>query len=276
MAPPRPLWTAGLLIAIGSLACNDILGIRAPSEPPSQGGHGGVSATAGRGGTAAVGGRGATGGAGNSGSVVLVPNGDGYLDGTNAAGVVGHWYSFSDAVGCDSAGYAPCSHFVTPAVEGVLSSDPGGRGVCVAGSVAMVPNADAYSEVWGAKIALDLNHPDGAGGESQGIYPAAARGFSGLSFTITAVPSGGMRVSFSTATTGNDSPYWGGARFNASPVMAGRNVLHWPDVGGPSYVKTPSPFDPNQILAIHFHIITDLVSPHTFDLCINNLTLLRD
>src|SRR3954465_6527036 len=122
----RRAFCLGMVVFV--VGCNDILGIRAPREAPGSGGgsgttgRGGATGTSARGGGAGStarggaggstgrGGAGATGASGNAGTggarpVVLVPNDAGFLDGTNAAGVIGAWYSYSDAGGsCQMGG----------------------------------------------------------------------------------------------------------------------------------------------------------------------------
>jgi hypothetical protein len=142
---------------------------------PSNGGGGGMagSVTVGRGG---AGGR-APGDGGRdrtSNEIALIPDANGYYDGTNAAGVVGAWWAIGDDYGpdgspgtgdCPRAGFPTfeCSSITSPTPGKPFAPDPSGRGMCTSGVAASVlPGSDGlddYTAIWGNDIGFDLNNP---------------------------------------------------------------------------------------------------------------------
>src|SRR5262249_28538620 len=145
---------------------------------------------------------------------------------------------------------------------------PTNGAMCTSGTVAKVipmPGSQSpdYSAIWGAGIGFDLNNAGTADGGSNQKLPwdATAHNITGFSFHIDTPPTGGkMRVEFPTGvtpgTTDIKSAYWGGATANLSPfTKEGDYAFHFTDVGGPSYVMSPPPFDKTQILSMQFHIV---------------------
>jgi hypothetical protein len=270
--------------------CNDLLGIRAPQDLASGTGGSHTGGTTGHGGTTATGGTTGTGGSHTGGTtgtggtpapteVVLVTNAKGFVDGTNAAGVEGAWYTYSDGdKDCPTAGHTSCSSFTKPASGSTFTPDSSGR-MCVSGTAAEVTGSD-YTNIWGAAVALDLDRPSYDGGVAE-PYNATTHGYSGLAFDIDSVPVDGfgtsaLRVEISTPSSGNDSPYWDGATMNTSPVVRGTNMISWSQVNGPMYLKTTPPtFTPSAMLSLHFHVVSNGAAPITFSFCISNLAMLK-
>jgi hypothetical protein len=161
--------------------------------------------------------------------------------------------------------------------------------MCASGTAARVvtdtasPTAVDYSGIWGAVIALGFNgYTNGIAALPGSGYDAPAHGIVGVSFDIDTVPSTGgalaFRVEFPTAAvpgvTDTDSAYWDGATSNTSPVTVGKNVILWSNVLGPMYEISAPPFDPTQLVAIQFHVITNATTAVPFNFCISNLTAL--
>jgi len=239
---------------------------------------------------------GGTGTAGASGnSVELVPNADGFFDGTNGAGIMGAWYSYGDYYNptpgsgdCVVMGgftAAECSNITTP-VPGEPFANTGGT-MCTAGTVAKtIPMAGsttpAYSAIWGAGIGFDLNNAGNDGGTGKNAWDATAHGITGFSFHIDSPPVGGqMRVEFPTnatpGTTDINAAYWGGAGANLSPITTGKDYsFHFTDVGGPQYLASPLPFDKTKIVSMQFHVVAGTSSSIPFQYCISNLRALKD
>jgi hypothetical protein len=218
------------------------------------------------------------GGAGAGGGQPLTPDDTGWVDvsTTGSTGIHGAWYAFTDSEGCLAAGHAAtaCSMFVSPDVAAETFPPTGDLGMCAVGVVGkVVAGSDGeldWGHIWGARVAFDFN-------EAQD-YDAPAHGVTGLAFHIDGEPAQGapMVVLLTTTATGADPASWGGATAETSPVHAGRNEIRWADVGGPSYVDDPPPFDPAQLRSIQFGLKTDELFAKSFAFCVNNLTALTD
>jgi hypothetical protein len=237
-------------------------------------------------------------GGGGGGGIALVPSADGFFDGTNGAGILGAWYSYGDWYGgtptmamggdCPKGGFteAQCSSILTP-TPGQPFMNTGGK-MCTEGTAAKVANdgagAPAYSAIWGTGIGFDLNNggtDDGGTGQKL-PWDATANGVTGFSFEIDTPPLGGqMRVEFPTSvaigTTDINAAYWGGATMNLSPFTTGGvHSFKFDQVGGPSYLSMPMPFDRTKILSMQFHVVTNTSSTIPFKYCISNLKALTD
>ncbi len=235
-----------------------------------------------------------TGGTPSTG-IPLVADADGRFDGTNPAGVVGHWWSTGDAFAmdgtpgggtCPAAGFPPsaCSVLTTPAPAMPFRPEPNGKGMCTSGTSAqVVAGSDgmlAWSSIWGNMIGVDLNNPN-AGPLSLSVapYDAVAHGITGFAFDIDAVPLGGqMRVAFATTGTEMNAPYWSGATTNLSPVLApGHYEMRWPEIGGPMYLgPSAPPFDPKQLKWISFHMVSNNGFAVPYSYCLSNVMLLTN
>jgi hypothetical protein len=242
-------------------------------------------------------GTGGTGGTAPTGKISLVPDATGWLDGSNAAGVRGSWWSTGDFFGtdaspgtgsCPSAGFsAPvCSVLTTPTPGQPFAPEPNGRGMCTSGSVAQVlPGSDgapAWSAIWGNIIGFSMawqgDRDSDAGASGNGPYDANAHGVTGFAFDIDNVPLGGhIRVEFATTTTNDSAAYWKGRDMDFSPVFApGHYEMRWSEIGGPNYLTNPPPFDPTQLNAIRFHVVPNASESIPYSFCIKNTVLLTD
>jgi len=228
-------------------------------------------------------------------SIPLPPDENGRYDGSNAAGVVGAWWSGGDYYGmdkaagtgdCTMAGFpaSACSVLSTPTPGLPFQPDPGGRGMCTSGIAARVLNdstgAPAWSAIWGDIIGFTLNS---AGDLSDwittwGQYDAVAHGVTGVAFDIDAVPIGGhMRVGFQTPGTEYNYAYWQGSSMDLSPLQSpGHYEIRWPEVGGPYFLQNPPPFDPTRLESIMFSVVSNAVAPVPFNFCISNVQLLTN
>jgi hypothetical protein len=165
----------------------------------------------------------------------------------------------------------------SPAPSGPFPPNAAGA-MCLAGIAAQVignvdnPMGD-FADLFGEGIGLALDDP--AGG-APGFYDASA--FTGISFDIDNAQAN-LRVQFPTRETvaTGSSAYWGSSATSpGSPVVAGTNVIHWADVGGPAYVTSPPAFDVTMIQAIQFSVYTTTGSATPVSFCISNLTLLTN
>jgi hypothetical protein len=226
---------------------------------------------------------------------LLVPDGDGHFDGSNAAGVIGSWWSTGDDYGMNNlpgAGTCPadgfpdtaCSVLTTPTPGTSFRPDASGRGMCTSGVSAQVIQDGtgnlAFSSIWGNIIGFNPANPgtlaDGA--TLVGPYDAPAHGITGFAFDIDAVPPGGhLRVTFQTVGTEKNAAYWGGATGDLSPVTApGHYEMRWAEVGGPLYLTNPPPFDPTRLTGITFQVVSNASTPVPFNFCVNNTMLLTN
>jgi hypothetical protein len=235
--------------------------------------------------------------------IAITPDAMGHFDGTNPAGVLGTWwatgddYDFTGTPGkgnCPMAGFtdAQCSSIATPTPGKPFTPNSTGTGMCTSGVAAQVLAGDggtpAYSSIWGDIIGFNLNDPPGfyndagvlgpdAGLTTKGQYDAIAHRVTGIAFDIDTPPTfGNLRVEFETMGTENNAAYWGGTTSNFSPVFAGHNELHWSDVGGPSYLTAPPPFDPTKLEDVDFHVISNTNAPVPFSFCISNIVMLTN
>jgi hypothetical protein len=214
----------------------------------------------------------------------LTPDATGWIDRstTGATGIEGSWYVFADGLGfdgqvpslvgdCQRGGYPPdqCSMIITPnpTVLGFPPTD--GLGMCVIGISARVIGAD-FSRIWGAGIGFNFN--------AAGSYDALANGVTGIAFDIDSEPppDAAIRVQLQTVPTEFASPSWGGATSPVSPVHAGHNRFKWEDVGGPSYLAQPPPFDPSQLVGMDFFMPAAVDGAKSFSFCIDHVTALVD
>jgi hypothetical protein len=221
---------------------------------------------------------------------------NGCFDGSNAAGIIGCWYSYADWYG-DGAG-APagagdcgsnmanltadqCSSVTAPVPGQPFAGNSGA--MCTSGTAAKVIDM-ASSAIWGAGIGFDFNNAgtaDGGVGEKL-PWDATAHNVTGFAFHIDTPPVGGqMRVEFPTSaavgTTDIKPAYWLGATNNLSPIKNGGDyAFHFADVGGPMALTAPMPFDKTKILSMHFHVVSNTTSVIPFSYCISNVTLLQD
>jgi hypothetical protein len=173
--------------------------------------------------------------------ILLVPDGDGHFDGSNAAGVIGSWWSTGDDYGMDNLpghGLCPadgfpdtaCSVLTTPTPGTYFRPDASGRGMCTSGvSAQVIPDGTsnlAFSSIWGDIIGFNPANPgtlaDGA--TLIGPYDAPAHGITGFAFDIDAVPPGGhLRVTFQPRSTPRSSRA-SRSRWSATPAPRCRST----------------------------------------------------
>lgn len=301
----------GMAIAIGA-GCdpgptNAAAGASPAAGAPPAGGAatggaatGGAAPSAGAAGSAASAGAAAGGAPGastgdplpaNAVEVALTPSADGFVN--SALGVVGAWYAYGD--GNDGANPGVCQtvgmhqttecSVITAPVPGMPFA-PAGTSLaqmCTNGTVAKVinfgdPPAPDFSNIFGAGIGLDLNNPGLDGGTGVKMpFNASSKNVVGISFTLDAVPSTGLRVEFPFGTATTPAGVWKpNATSYASPVTAGHNVLLFANVKQPSYVKAADmiPFDPTTVTSIQFHVPTTAMAAAAYHFCIDNLSLI--
>ena len=228
--------------------------------------------------------------------VVLVPDADGHFDGSNAAGVVGHWWSTGDDFGegdgiagngtCPMAGFPPsaCSAIVTPPPSGPFRPDAAGKGMCTSGIAAQIiaggDGMPAYSSIWGNMVGFDLANPGSGPLQTDAApYDAVAHGITGFAFDLDAVPLGGhLQVGFATVGTEKNAAYWRGATDDLSPIAApGHYEMRWAEIGGPKYLgPNAPPFDPTTLKWVLFHVVSNISAAVPYSFCISNATLLTN
>lgn len=258
----------------------------------------GVAASGGGCGGSGGGGTGGSGGTTNG--YKLMPDMNGFMDGT-VAGVLGAWYSYGDSYNnggdgdCQKGGFTvdQCSSATSPAFGQPFTNTDGK--MCLTGTAAVVMNM-AYGAIWGVGIGFDFNNAgtgDAGAGATSAKLPwnantAAAKPVTGFAFDISGVPVGGhLRVEFPfDGEYMSDAPYWAGASNDLSPIMMdGHYSFKFADmpagtgVGGPSYLTSPTPpmFDVTKIISAQFHVVTNTNGPIAVNnLCVSNVTLTTD
>jgi len=227
----------------------------------------------------------------NAVEVALTPSADGFVN--SALGVLGAWYAYGDGNDgakpgvCQTVGMhqtAECSVITAP-VPGMPFAPVGTSlsQMCTSGTVAKVinfgdpPSLD-FSNIFGAGIGLDLNNPGLDGGTGVKMpFNAPSKMVIGISFTLDAVPSTGLRVEFPFGTSATAAGVWKPHPTTyASPVAAGHNILLFANVKQPAYVKMADmiPFDPTTLTSIQFHIPTTASGASAYHFCIDNLALI--
>jgi hypothetical protein len=221
----------------------------------------------------------------------LTPSAEGFVN--SALGVLGAWYAYGD--GNDAANPGVCQTVgmhMTTECSVIAAPVPGApfapvgtslSQMCSSGTVAKVinfgdPPAPDFSNIFGAGIGLDLNNPGLDGGTGVKMpFNASSKMVIGISFTLDAVPSTGLRVEFPFGSAATAAGVWKPhATTYASPVAAGHNILLFANVKQPAYVKAADmiPFDPTTLTSIQFHIPTTASGAAAYHFCIDNLALI--
>jgi len=270
------------------------------SGAASSSGTGSSSGDSGGSRDAAGGGSGSSGGAGTA----LTPDATGYVSVT-ALNIQGAWYGYGDCWGtngappgvCESTGGFPageCSSITFPLPPSTSDAGEGGAPavftqttpgtMCLSGTAAKVINGTNgkpdYSDIFGIGIGLDFNNQMG----TKAAYDATSNKVTGFSFTLSGVPSAGIRVEFpttDTTATGNDSYAFsaGGqvtvtkdGTYTADMTTATTDAHPLSDSFAPSGFTQPS-FNASHLLSIQFHVPTNTTAaiPVT-NMCVSNLT----
>ena len=214
-------------------------------------------------------------------AILLLPDPNGFIDGSNAAGIVGYWGYYVDTPICLDMGYAmdQCSLIDDPAggplrPSTVLHPDEPATGhLCVSGVAAQVlvnPTTmqPDFGVMWGAGLQLGLN-----GGMLP--YDAPAHRITGISFEIDSPPAN-MQIMFPAAgSNGANDAYWGGQYDYVSPVRSGLNIVRWEDVA-PRVNSGAAPFDPHTIAMFQIHVNTYVDHATPFDFCVWNIAARTD
>jgi hypothetical protein len=207
-----------------------------------------VPPATGAGGTGGNSGGGGAGGASGGGRAIL-PN-NGYVSSaSNAVGIQGYFYTFSDGFGT----IAPDSFAAA------------GSQICVSGATAAVVGGD-YATYYGSGIGVNLNQgPDP--GAAVGAFDPTAHGVTGFAFTIAGatIPT---TLSVSLKVVGSSAFYCKVATGGANSVRAG-------DLRADCTSPTPGAGPPAgaTIEALQWHI-GGMAAPVQFDFCITNISAL--
>ena len=232
-----------------------------------------------------------TGGGGGSasnnpfpGGKALIPTSTGYVDDTAGTGVIGPWYTYSDAAGpaagpsnsdfagssCNKGNFpmTACST-VTPGPGKPVPPDPTTGALCANGTGAVV--------IAGRERHSRLLRPVGRGSRARLQQQGRRRGSEG---DVRPVQVHGHRVHLHghqhprqpharelpvhRRAHGSDSPYWQGDTQDYSSLANNKTItIKWADVGGPKYLTaqspptTPPPFDPTKVQSIQFQVFTN-------------------
>jgi hypothetical protein len=227
--------------------------------PAAQAGTGGAPVASAGAGGAPVAAAGAGGAAGGSSTIptgtgnLIMHDSEGWVAGSsNALGIQGSFYTYSDATGTPPG-------VTTIAIDDVTMPTR----TCVSGTASAVPDDTGYGQFWGGGLALNLSDPGGglpAGTWSRGTV-------TGFSFTVTGptVPPG-FRFQ---ASAGEAGPvYCGNIVAGPNNVQLGTLIVDCYQAGGaPLAATTP-------LQSIQWQVVTVLDNPTPFDFCIENLTAL--
>jgi hypothetical protein len=232
---------------------------------------------------------------------MLVPTATGYVMDT-ALNIQGAWYGYGDGWGttgmppgvCELTGMHPtnaCSAITSPLPgmsngEGgvVATFPPSATGaMCLSGTAAKVIACAAgvsgctgsdYSNIFGIGIGLDFNNVNGV----KMAYDAMANKVKGFSFSISGIPTGGIRVELpttDTTTTGSDSyaitvAKDGDYTADLTTALTDAHPL------APSFTATgftEPAFNASHLLSIQFHVATNTAGAITVaNMCVSNLT----
>jgi hypothetical protein len=266
--------------------------------PSSSGGSTSSSGGSSSGGSDASG---SSSGTSSGGGTALTPSATGYVSVT-ALNLQGAWYGYGDGWGttglppgvCETTGMHPtsaCSTITSP-LPG-MANDEGGvtasfppsasGAMCLSGTAAKVLACVAgvtgcttsdYSNMFGIGIGLDFNNVGGV----KMAYDATMNKVTGFSFTVSGVPTGGIRVELpttDTTTTGSDS-YAINVTSAGSYTVDLKSGTPSPPSLAPSFTPsgfTEPAFNAANLLSIQFHVPTNTSADVVVsDLCVSNLT----
>jgi hypothetical protein len=112
----------------------------------------------------------------------------------------------------------------------------------------------------------------------KGRYDAPAHGITGIAFDIDTVPVGGhLHLASSTqGTLGASASLAVPAEYWSPMVLPGYQETRWPEVGGPGWASSSSPFDPTRIESVWFTVESNGSSAVDYSFCIKNVTALTN
>lgn len=253
-------------------------------------------------------GHGGSGGGSHPGELPLNIASTGFAMDTTT-GIIGALYVYGDSVGpnanlngddsqnsdCVKKGgfdISKCSKIDSPKPGQPFNADPTTGAFCTHGVGTVVLSGPSgspdYSDMWGAGMSMDLNNPGGDAGV-KGDWNGS--NYAGVAFdiapgadtTLGGIPSSALRVNFPfTGEHGSDSPYYQGAlkSNSALPATGGHVVIHWTDVGGPSYLANQTPpvvapmFDITKIQSVQWQVFTNVSTPTPYNFCVSNISVL--
>jgi hypothetical protein len=230
------------------------------------------------GGSGGTGGMGAMGGSGGQGGESIMWTDDGWVEGTaNPWAIQGAWYSYNDCTDAMALNL-PCTQ---PEATMVGPDDKPGwtadmTKICTKGVAAKVINGPdgmpAYSQQWGAGIALDLNNPGGMNA-MKGDYNAMAAGVKGFVFDIisnTTPPTpADVRVNITTQATGT------GSHFVTAPLSSANFMVVFSEATQGEWVEPKVTLDQTKLQAVQFQIYTGTVAEKPFDFCVSNMRVIK-
>lgn len=265
---------------------------------------GGTSGTSGTGGAASSGNDGGKGGAGGTGGTILLPDPPGAgtggispagsagvggssgtgvtatalnwdMDGslaTNSFGIYGGWYSFDDCADASAAGL-PCTardggHVGPDDRAGWWIADT--NAVCVRGVAPRVDTSaqDAYALQWGMGVGFTLDEDSDL--ELETPFDAVSRGIIGFAFDVTGSAEGGS-LRFNAINPG----FEGEPHHTTIQIPIQNRAVYFDEPTQGAWIANPTPFAPEAIRSVQFHVPTTETSTTAFDYCIRNFRVLR-
>jgi hypothetical protein len=269
---------------------------------------GGIATSSGSSGGTTGDATGSSSGSTSGGGTPLTPDPTGYVSVTGL-GIQGAWYAYGDNWGttgmppgvCEMTGMHPttaCSTITSP-LPGMVNDEGGVTAtfpqttpgtMCLSGTAAKVVACVAgvagctgsdYSNIFGIGIGLDFNNTGGV----KMPYNATMNKVTGFTFTLSGVPTAGIRVEFpttDTTTTGSDSYAFskGGSvlvtadgTYTADMTTAATDPHPLADSFTPPATLMQPAFNAAHLLSIQFHVPTNTTAaiPVT-NLCVSNLT----
>ena len=231
---------------------------------------------------------------GASTGIVLVPDADGHFDGSNAAGVIGHWWATGDYFADDRDGRAPALPERRVPRLGLLpvtTPTPLGRSDPLRTARECAPRGLAAQVLRVATASPPSPRSGETSSASTSPIPAPDRWSSAAALRCRRARHHRLRVRYRRRSLGRTSTrrvrhggnrenpaYWDGAINDLSPITApGHYEMRWAEIGGPTYLGPAAPpFDPRTLKWIQFHVVSNISAPVPYGFCVSNATLLTN
>jgi hypothetical protein len=137
---------------------------------------------------------------------------------------------------------------------------PGSK-VCVTGTAAQVPDANAFPVYWGAGVGINLDQSQAPGSTPAVFVPTST----GVSYALDNLPPN-ARILIGDATLAGDYCY---------NLTSASGIIPWTSFAKECWAggaNTPLAGPPTDATSIRFQVYTDTNAAHPFDFCVTNLS----